>query len=70
LNQAVVPYVRRRRREEEEKEEEEEEGAHRIWWVGQKITETPMSQEEVQFLGSLPRLPLLCGSQTWKRSIA
>jgi hypothetical protein len=69
LNQAVVPYERwrkRRRRKKKKMLMMMKMGAHRIWWVGQKIAETPMNQEEAQFLGSLPRLPLLCGPQTWK----
>jgi hypothetical protein len=64
LNQAVVPYERWGKRRRKKKKKMMKMGAHQ--WVGQKIAETPMNQEEAQFLGSLRRSPLLCGSQTWK----
>jgi hypothetical protein len=68
LNQAAVPYERRRKRGMRRRRRRRRE---LIGYGGlvKKITVTPMNQEEAQFLGSLPRLPLLCGSQTWKRSI-
>jgi hypothetical protein len=48
LNQAVVPYERgwERGSRRKKKKKKMKMGAHWIWWVGQKIAETPMNQEE------------------------